>query len=90
MGVIISGAGGSLVKTGGGLMQVTLANSYSGTTTTNGGTFSVAGATGALTNTTALIVNRGGILQDGSSTTTNNNGVANRINTCLLYTSRCV
>ncbi|MBN8418414.1 MAG: autotransporter-associated beta strand repeat-containing protein [Verrucomicrobia bacterium] len=86
VGVIISGAGGSLVKTGGGLMQVTLANSYSGTTTTNGGTFSVAGATGALTNTTALIVNRGGILQDGSSTTTNNNGVANRINTAATLT----
>lgn len=86
LGVIVSGSGGSLVKTGGGLLFVTAANSYSGTTTTSGGTFSVAGTAGALTSTTALIVNRGGIFQDGSPTTANNNSVANRINTAATLT----
>lgn len=84
--VIISGAGGSLVKAGAGLLQVTVANSYSGTTTTSGGTLSVAGTSGTLTSTTALIVNHGGILQDGSSTTANNNSVANRINAAATLT----
>lgn len=84
--VIISGAGGSLVKTGAGLLQVTAANSYSGTTTTSGGTLSVAGTSGTLTSTTALIVNHGGILQDGSSTTANNNSVTNRINAAATLT----
>jgi len=86
LGVIVSGAGGSLVKTGAGLLQVTAANTYSGTTTISGGTFSVAGTIGALSSTTALFVNHGGILQDGSSTTANNNSVANRINTAATLT----
>ncbi|MCF7784488.1 MAG: autotransporter-associated beta strand repeat-containing protein [Prosthecobacter sp.] len=86
LGVIVSGAGGSLVKTGAGLLQVTAADTYSGTTTSSGGTFSVTGTLGALTSTTALIVNHGGILQDGSSTAANNNSVANRINTAATLT----
>lgn len=86
LGVIVSGAGGSLVKTGVGLLQVTAANTYSGTTTSSGGTLSVTGTLGALTSTTALIVNHGGIFQDGSSTTANNNGLANRINTAATLT----
>ena len=84
--VEISGAGGSLVKTGNGLLQVTAANTYSGITTASGGTLSVSGAAGTLVNTTAIIANNGGILQDGSSNGPNNDGVSNRINPAATLT----
>lgn len=86
IGVIISGAGGSLVKTGAGLMQLTGASTYSGMSTVSGGTLSVAGAGGRLTGTTGIIVNNGGFFQNGSSTAANNNGITNRINTAATLT----
>jgi autotransporter-associated beta strand protein len=86
VGVIISGTGGSLVKTGAGLMQITAVGTYSGTTTVSGGTFSVAGAGGGLAGTSGIIVNNGGIFQNGSPSTANNNGVTNRINTAATLT----
>lgn len=86
IGVIISGSGGSLVKTGNGLLQLTTASTYSGVTTATGGTFSVAGAGGMLTSTTAIIVNNGAVFQNGSSNTPNNDGVSNRINPAATLT----
>ncbi|WP_294391175.1 autotransporter-associated beta strand repeat-containing protein, partial [Prosthecobacter sp.] len=86
IGVIISGAGGNLVKTGAGLMQITGVASYSGTTTVSGGTLSVASTAGGLAGTSGLIINNGGIFQNGSPTTSNNNGVANRLNTAATLT----
>ncbi|MES2597237.1 MAG: autotransporter-associated beta strand repeat-containing protein [Verrucomicrobiota bacterium] len=83
----VSGIGGSVVKTGSGLFQLTGANTYSGTTTVSGGTLSVAGAAGTLANTSAVTVNNGGILQIGSSTAANNNGLTNRINSAAPLTS---
>lgn len=82
----ISGAGGSLVKTGTGLLQLTTGNSYTGSTTVSGGTLSVSGTAGALNGTTAVVVNGGGILQNGSSTAASNNGLANRINSAATLT----
>ncbi len=82
----ISGAGGSLVKTGAGLMQLTGANSYTGSTTVSGGTLSLAGTAGFLNATSAVVINGGGILQNGSSTAASNNGLANRINSAATLT----
>ena len=84
--VEISGAGGSFVKTGAGLMQLTAANTYSGLTTVSRGTLSIAGADGRLLNTSGIVVNNGGTFQNGSPTDANNNGVANRINSSVGLT----
>lgn len=82
----ISGAGGSLVKTGVGLLQLTTGNSYTGSTTVSGGTLSLAGTAGFLNGTTAVVVNGGGVLQSGSSTPSSNNGLTNRINSAATLT----
>ncbi len=82
----ISGAGGSLVKTGAGLLQISGATSYTGSTTVSGGTLSVTGSTGFLYGTTAVLVNGGGILQNGSPTPSENNGLTNRINSAATLT----
>ena len=50
---VISGAGGSLIKTGTGTFTLTGANTYTGITTVNGGTFVLANAD-ALANTGPL------------------------------------
>ncbi len=84
--VIINGTGGSLVKTGRGLMQLTSASTYTGTTTVSGGTLSVAGTGGSMANTASLVIDNSGTLQIGSSTPSNNNGVSNRINTAATLT----
>lgn len=76
----ISGAGGSLVKTGAGLLQLTAANSYSGLTKISGGSLSVAGSTGSLPNTTGIEIENSGIFRNGSPTAANNDGVSNRVN----------
>lgn len=82
----ITGAGGSLVKNGPGLMNVTAANTYTGATTISGGTLAVAGGAGALTATSGVLVNGGGILQNGSPVNATNNGVSNRITTAAVLT----
>jgi fibronectin-binding autotransporter adhesin len=82
----VAGSGGSVVKTGNGLFQLTAANTYSGTTTVSGGTLSVAGAAGTLASTTAVAVNNGATFQIGSSVGANNNGLANRINSAATLT----
>lgn len=84
--VIISGTGGSLVKTSEGLMQLTSASTYTGATTVSGGTFSVSGTGGSIANTTSLVIDNSGTLQIGSSTPSNNNGVSNRINPAATLT----
>lgn len=84
--VIISGTGGSLVKTGEGLMQLTSASTYTGATTVSGGTLSVSGTGGSLANTASLVIDNSGTLQIGSSTPSNNNGVSNRINPAATLT----
>ncbi len=79
LGVIVSGTGGSLVKTGQGLLQFTAAATYTGSTTVAGGTLSTAGTGGALNGTSGITVTRGGVFQNGSSNTANNNDINNRI-----------
>lgn len=86
IGVNISGTGGSITKSGAGLLQLTNANTYSGVTTVSGGTLSTAGAAGALTATSGIVIQSSGTFQNGSPTTSNNNGVANRINTAATLT----
>lgn len=80
VGVIISGAGGSLVKAGTGLLQLTASNTYSGSTTVSGGSLSLAGVAGGLSATSGIVANGGGAFLSGSPTAANNNGVTNRIN----------
>ncbi|HJT78271.1 MAG TPA: autotransporter-associated beta strand repeat-containing protein, partial [Gemmataceae bacterium] len=55
---IILGSGGNLVKVGGGVFVLTGANTYSGTTTVNGGTLRVDGSQPG----SAVVVNGGGTL----------------------------
>lgn len=86
IGVIVNGTGGSLIKTGGGLLQFTAAGAYTGTTTVSGGTLSLAGTGGGLSGTTGIVVNNGGVFQNGSPTSANNNGATNRINTAATLT----
>lgn len=83
--VEISGAGGSLVKTGPGLLQLTGTSSYTGATIVSGGTLSVSGAGGMLNGTSSLMV-KGAVLQNGSSVNANNNGITNRINPAATLT----
>ncbi|MCB1209999.1 MAG: autotransporter-associated beta strand repeat-containing protein, partial [Verrucomicrobiales bacterium] len=85
VGVIISGTGGNLVKTASGLLQLTNSSTYSGSTTVAGGTISVI-SSGALPNTSEIIVDNGGIFQNGNSSAAGNNGVSNRVNTAAPLT----
>lgn len=80
VGVIISGTGGNLVKAGSGLLQLTNASTYSGTTTVSGGTISLI-SSGGLTSTTGIIVDNGGTFQNGNSNAAGNDSVTNRVNT---------
>jgi fibronectin-binding autotransporter adhesin len=80
IGMEIGGTGGSLVKTGAGLLQLTAANTYSGLTRVSGGTLSVAAVAGSLANTSGIVVENSGIFRNGSPTPANNDGVSNRLN----------
>lgn len=84
----ISGTGGSLVKTGAGLLQLASANSYTGSTTVSGGILGISSSTSAgyLNGTTAVMINGGSVLQSGSITPAINNGQTNRINSAATLT----
>lgn len=86
VGVIISGTGGSLVKAGAGLLQLTAPSTYSGSTTVSGGSLSLAGVAGGLSATSSIVVNGGGAFLSGSPTAANNNGITNRINPAATLT----
>lgn len=86
VGVIISGTGGSLVKAGAGLLQLTALSTYSASTTVLGGSMSLAGTAGGLSATSSIAVNGGGAFISGSPTPANNNGVTNRINPAATLT----
>jgi autotransporter-associated beta strand protein len=57
---VITGAGGSLIKTGSGTQAITGANSFTGSTTVSGGTLTV--GVGSLVSTSSVKVNSGGTL----------------------------
>lgn len=80
IGMEISGTGGSLTKTGSGLLQLTSPNTYSGPTTLSSGTLSVAAVTGSLANTSGLSISGSGVLQNGSPSPVNNDGISSRLN----------
>ena len=63
-GVIQDNGGATLAfqKTGNSTQTLTGANTYSGATTVSGGTLSLAGANGAASNTSSVVVNTGGTL----------------------------
>jgi autotransporter-associated beta strand protein len=77
----INGAGGNLEKIGLGSLVLANANTYTGTTTINGGTLNAA-ATNALGGTTGITVNSGGTLLLSNSGTTNriNDGADIKLN----------
>lgn len=79
-GLSIVGSGGSLVKTGAGVLSLLADNTYTGTTSVQGGTLLVSGTGGKLSGTSEVEVTNGGILQIGSPIAASNNGVGNRIN----------
>jgi autotransporter-associated beta strand protein len=85
-GVSISGNIGSnvqnLANTSQGIITLSGTDSYTGTTTISTGAISVNGTGGALTATTAVTVDGGGVFNIGDQT----NGVANRINTAATLT----
>jgi autotransporter-associated beta strand protein len=70
---VISGAGGSLVKSGTGTLTLTGANTYTGGTTISGGTLQIGNGgtsgsiTGDVTNNAALIFNRSDALTFGGA-----------------------
>ncbi|MCX6968500.1 MAG: autotransporter-associated beta strand repeat-containing protein, partial [Verrucomicrobia bacterium] len=68
---VISGAG-NLVKDGDSTQTLSGANSFSGTTTVSGGTLIANNATGALKDTTGVVLNTGGTLQLGAANQINN------------------
>ncbi|MEZ5386880.1 MAG: autotransporter-associated beta strand repeat-containing protein [Prosthecobacter sp.] len=84
--VEVSGSGGGIVKTGAGLLQLTVGNSYSGATTVSGGTLSIAGGDGRLLSTTGILIDNDSVFQVGSPNAPNNDGVSNRVNTAATLT----
>lgn len=80
LGADVSGAGG-IYKTGPGTLQLTQANSLTGTLTAAGGLLSLGATTGTATSLGAVEAKNGGLFQNGSPTLANNNNVSNRINT---------
>lgn len=58
----ISGSNGNVTKSGAGVLTLTNASTYTGTTTINGGTLNVANVTGSATGSGAVTINSGGTL----------------------------
>jgi len=88
MYLAVVGNGGSLVKQGAGLLSILGNSSYTGATIVNSGLLAVTGSSiqGKLSGTTALVVNGGGTLQDGSPAAASNDGVIDRINPLATLT----
>jgi autotransporter-associated beta strand protein len=66
VGGIMSGTSGGITKLGAGTLTLSGANTYTGATTVSAGTLEVSGAAGALTDTSAVNINGGTLLLNGS------------------------
>ncbi|EDY18488.1 autotransporter-associated beta strand repeat protein [Chthoniobacter flavus Ellin428] len=88
MYLAVVGNGGNLVKQGSGQLSLLGNNSYTGATIVQSGLLAVTGDStqGKLSGTTALVVNGGGTLQDGSPAPTSNDGLIDRINPLATLT----
>ena len=65
----------AVAKTGGGLLNLTAANTYDGSTTVSGGTISLNGANGAIASSSGITINNGATLQlDNATINTNRIG----------------
>ncbi|MEO5754419.1 MAG: autotransporter-associated beta strand repeat-containing protein [Chthoniobacterales bacterium] len=61
IGGLVDGAGGSIIKSGNGLLNLSGANTYTGTTTVNSGSLGITNRTGSATGPSAVTVAAGSI-----------------------------
>ncbi len=73
-GILSGGTNGALTKTGSGTLQLTAANSYTGTTTVSAGTLMLSGSSGVIASTSRVAINAGATLQINNTSGSDNLG----------------